>query len=276
VPGTPELANGVYTLAASGLELVIDPRRGGRALRFALDGQDALLSPDLASDHAPSSVWPVAVASKPSGRIPPIAEGPCAAAIENTTLVVSCDPEGYAGRLAQRYRLDAARRMVEVTYTLTNKEPITSRQHALELQRVPAAHGLTFFPSAQRLEPRSTLKLNVWQPLVWFSHDQSRGRADLEALAGAGESWLATVNHGLLLLRASTAEPGLISVRVRFDSATQQPQEVSLGVDGPTKPLEPGESQSWTARWYLRKLPSSIAIRAGNPELVGFGRGIIN
>jgi hypothetical protein len=233
--------------AGSGLELTIEPRSAGNARSFSLDGKNVLAG--LAGDPAE----------------------PFSAEVEGSTLVL----KNGSGTLTKRYRLDTARRCVELSYTLLNTGNDLLRPTVSDLQRVSSAGGLTFFPGEARLLPGSTLKLNVWQPLVWFSHEQGREPRSVEALVPSSEGWLATTRDGLLLVEAfgDVNQPTIV-VRSAYDAATKQRRWVEVGAQTRFE-LSPGASATWNVRWFLRQLPAGIVAKAGNPELVGFVRGII-
>lgn len=196
---------------------------------------------------------------------------PFSAELEGSTLVLKNAP----GTQFKRYRLDTARRAVELTYTFVNTGAEAIRPAPSEIHRVVSAGGLTFFPGEARLLPGSTLKLNVWQPFVWFSHDQSREPKAVEALVPSAEGWLATVRDGVLLVKTfGDVNKSTIVVRSAYDAETKQRPWVEVGAQTAFE-LLPGASATWNVRWFLRKLPASIAAKSGNPELVGFVRGII-
>lgn len=248
LPGTPELAkDGSYVFSGGGIELAVEPRFGGQASRLSLDGKSVLAAP------------------------PPPPAQPYNAELEGSTLVLKSSD---GGRIL-RYRLDTARRSVELTYSFINVSAEPLRGTASELHRVSSSGGLTFFPGEARLLPGSTLKLNVWQPLVWFAHEQSREPKLVEALVPSADGWLATVNDGVLLVKTfGEINKATIVVRSTYDAETRQRPWVELGAQTAFE-LAPGASTTWNVRWFLRRLPSSVVAKAGNPELVGFVRGVI-
>jgi hypothetical protein len=245
LPGTPDLnKDGQYVFTGGGIELVVDPRSGS-AVRLSLDGKNALVAPDGRPDDF-------------------------SAEIEGSSLVL----KGSAGR-TKRFRLDTARRAVEISYSLTNATPAALHGSALDLHRVPSDDGLTFFPGTPKLLPGSTLKLNVWQPVIWFSHEQAREPKTLEASVESSEGWVASVNEGLLLVKVcnDSSKPS-ISIASAYATETKQRPWVEIGVHSAVE-LSPGASATSTVRLFLRKLPSGITVKPGNQELVGFVRGVI-
>jgi hypothetical protein len=248
LPGTPDLTkDGLYVFVGGGIELAVDPR-SGTAVRLSLDGKGALIPLETDADNHFS------------------------AELEGSALVLK-NPDGA---LVKRFRLDTARRSVEVTYVVTNVGPRPVRSGALDSHRVASAGGLTFFPGTPVSLPGRTLRLNAWQSLVWFRHDQNREVLALEAHAESSEGWVATVNDGLLLVKAfgDTAKPTIV-IKSAYDAATKNHPWLQIDEQSAALELAPGASTTTSVRLFLRKLPSSIAAKAGNQELVGFVRGVI-
>ena len=143
--------------------------------------------------------------------------------------------------------------------------------------------GLLFFPTGQPSSTQSTLKLDARSPVTWFTFDANRQTAPVKAYADGHGGWLAQVSDDLVLVRAFTdSEPGArapgeaeIEILADYDLTTKQHRYVEVGLQGPYVELAPGASSSWTVRWFLRRLPAGISIKAGNAELLGFVRGVV-
>jgi hypothetical protein len=246
LPGTPDLGkDGLYVFTGGGIELSVEPR-SGTIVRLALDGKEALLAP----------------ATKPETY---------SAELEGSSLVLKSAETGSS----KRFRLDTARRSVEVSYTVANGTPGKLRADVADSHRLPSTAGLTFFPGAGKLLPGSTLKLNVWQPVVWFAHDQVWDTKTLDASVESSEGWVASVHDGLLLVKvvSDTTRP-VISLTVPYDAATKQRPFIEV-TERSSFDLAPGASATGNVRVFLRKLPPNLAPKSGNQELVGFVRGVI-
>lgn len=176
-------ADGRYSLAAGGLELVVDPKLDGDPVRLALDGEEALVGP-----FAPGAM---AYAAETDG---------------DSLKVLSPN-----GDRSVRYRLDRGRRSLELSYTLSNPSNAAKEVRALETRSLVPRSGLMF----------------------------------------SGETWSASVIDRLVFVEV-------------YVSAW--PEKVKL---------EPGGSNTWSARWLLRHLPAHIAVTPGNPELRAFIEGVI-
>lgn len=285
LPGTPDLQpDGSYLFTGGGLELLVDPKRGGRALRFALDGKNVLAGPELLPDRFGTTFWPSPQSDWTWPPPPEFDAKPYGAELEGSVLVLKSEPSAMLGlSVIKRYRLDTARRSVEVAYTLLNTGDRPRRVAPWEIHRLPKAGGLTFYPSGQKLYPQSTLKLNAWSPITWFVHDQHREPKQVKSFADGSEGWLAYAADGLLLVKSFGDTPeashapgeGEIEIYADYDATTKQHRYVELEQQGPYAELPAGGSTTWNVRWFLRKLPATIIAKSGNQELVGFVRGVI-
>ncbi len=285
LPGTPDLQpDGSYLFTGGGLELVVDPKRSGRALRFTLEGKNVLAGPELLPEAFGTTFWP-SPQSDWTWPPPPELDGkPYAAELEGSALVLKSENSPKLGlSIVKRYRLDTARRSVEVAYTLVNTSDRPRKVAPWEIHRVPTTGGLTFYPSAQKLYPQSTLKLNAWSPVTWFVHEQNRELKSVKSFADGAEGWLAYTADGLLLVKAFGDSPeaahapgeGEIEIYADYDVAAKQHRFVEVEQQGPYSEIPAGGASTWSVRWFLRKLPPTIAAKPGNQELVGFVRGVI-
>jgi hypothetical protein len=246
LPGTPDLTKeGLYSFTGGGLELLVDPRTGS-AVRLTLDGKDALIAPEPKPENYTT-------------------------VLEGSTLVL----KGAEGGMTKRFRLDTARRSVEITYTLVNSTSAPLRASVADVHRVASGTGLTFFAGTPKLLPGSTLKLNVWQPIIWFLHEQAREPKAVEATVESLEGWVASVNDGMVLVKVVTdAAHPVVSIASAYDTATKLHPWVEIGAKNSVDVL-PRASATCNVRLFLRKLPANLLMKPGNQELVGFVRGII-
>jgi hypothetical protein len=236
LPGTPEMApDGTYVFVGAGIELVVDPKREGNAARLSLDGKNVLAAPGGA-------------------------ETPYAAEIQGSTLLLK-SPDGTR---SLRYRLDTGRRSVEVSFTLSNTTSEVAHGRATESHAIALPGGLTFFPNPPQ------------QPLVWLPHQPPRSAPPLQTTLSAGQAWVANVGDGVLFVKAyADPSPTSLTITSAYDAKTKQRPWLEVGAQSSSFELPPGTFATWNVRWLLRHIPATIAPRAGNPELVGFVKGVI-
>lgn len=236
LPGTPDASSdGTYVFSAAGIELVVDPRRDGNAVRLSLEGKNVLASP------APGTTT-------------------YAAEVQGSSLLLK-SPDGA---LSKRYRLDIGRRAVEISYSLNNATSEPWQGQVSEAHELSLSSGLTFFPNPPQ------------QPLVWFVHQPLRAAPVVKATVGAGQSWIASVLEDVLFVRVyPNPSPTALTLASQYDAKTRERPWLETLAQSSTFELPPGTFATWNVRWLLRRLPSSITVRPGNPELVGFVKGVI-
>ncbi len=243
---------------------MVAPERLGRVLSLSLDGKNLLAGLEPSPASAAAETDKVTVAK-----------------LDGSTLVL----EGEASpglHVVKRYTLDGARRSLLVSYELTNRGQQAQRAAVAESQRVPGV-GVAFYPSTHRRYPQSTLKLDEAAPVTWFSPGENREERPVSAFADGTEGWLAYAHDELVLIRTFTDTPeerltpdrGEIEIGADYDAASRQHRSAELTVRGPYVEIAPGAGTSWSVRWLLRRLPPSVAAKAGNQQLVGFVRGVI-
>lgn len=243
LPGSPELlSSGIYMFAHGDLEAGVDARTG-QLVRFFLDGRPLL----LADEHADSAVK---------------------SEIEGSSLVVG------AGDASRRFRLDVMRRCLEVTDLLKNTTDKPLKLGPMLHHRVDAKGGLTFFTGAQL--PGQPLKLVQSKGVSWLVHEPSSNKIVTQGNVELSEAWIATVVGSTLVVETLVnAAKANANIAAAYDQASKSYQWVEIAEQLPMTWVEPGASISATFRLYARKLPPGIAIQAGNPELVGFVKGVI-
>jgi hypothetical protein len=259
LPGTPELAkDGSYTLTGRDIELVVDPRSGGIE-RLSLDGKSALFAAE-----------------------PNVDGGALKAELEGSSLLL----RSANGNASKRFRLDPPRRSVEITLTARNASANLGHMSIPDFHRVPSAGGLTFFPGKQLTLPLNAhpllgdvsarpLSLDVRQSMVWFPHDQNKTTSLGEAYCDASEGWIATVNDGLLLVKAFDESTSRVVIEAAYDSVAKRHTFIEISEQAQMLDVPAGATITRTVRFFLRKLPPDIAPKPGNQELVGFVRGVI-
>lgn len=276
LPGTPELTADGYRLAGGGLEVLLGKQLLWQVQSITLDGQSCLVPSDRLGVWAAAGSFEAFDAAHVAGR------ATYDVTVEGSTLLVQGGPEGGAFRSSKRYRLDTARRALEITFGFENtgSEPLqlTSEQYF----RVPSAGSLVFAPITKGSEgAKGTLKLHAWQSLLWFA-PASPIAADQWGNVQASDGWLAAVSGRSLLAATFTDAPKgeqghtlTLTTNVgRPNASAPTTDELRVSVGGRLL-LPPGAKLSFSTRWLVRQLPANIAIKPGNAELLGFARGVM-
>lgn len=234
-------SDGLYYFSTSGIELWVDPKQG-RVARLAWLGRDVL------------------GAEQPAGA-------PCDAETVDEELRLRPKAPGKGVTEWSSYRLNTSLSRIEVrraAYRVDSAKETYRPRHVLRVR----GNGLTLFPSVEK-SPASPLLLGAGA--LWLVHDAASPTA---VDAETSEAWIATVVDRLLLVRVLFDRVSKIEVLADIRPGNKQ-RFVDVAVEPPSVELPPDLPSSDYEFWYVREVPESIKVVPGNPELVGFIKGII-
>jgi hypothetical protein len=269
-----------YVWRFAELELVVDPRRGGRVMQYGLQGRNVLAGPEVVQDgdtvmqnNFGSTLW---TSPQSDWGWPPEVAIDSAAYQDSVTgdvLTLESQPGekmGYA--VTKRIWADVARQRVSFDYRLNNVSA-TRPAAPWEVTRV-AKRGLLFFPAASGpLEP-STLGSELVDDVAWIDIDRVPP-GDAKLFQDGAEGWLAYVDDDLVLIKTfenvarSEQAPGESEIEIYVSGECRY---IEIEQQGPLALPSPGAPSSWRVDWYLRRRPAEVDARLGNAELVRWVR----
>ncbi|HET9958409.1 MAG TPA: hypothetical protein VFQ61_28130 [Polyangiaceae bacterium] len=253
------------------------PGVAGRITRVSLGGLELLTGPEIDPGNygstfwtSPQSDWPIwpppAGIDRAAFAVRELVNG---FELSGPPLDDAALPKLNGLSLTKRFRADLDRRAIHAEYELTNHANVARSTAAWEITRVPAG-GLTFY-AADSLPftppERAAISFSQGAGCLWYTHSIR----DVKAKAnGDGKGWVAHVTReGLLLVKVfpdlspAQAAPGEGEVEIYAD-----PTYVEVENQGPFSTIPPGGRTTLRVHWYVRRLPSNVTIRAGNPQLV--------
>jgi hypothetical protein len=131
---------------------------------------------------------------------------------------------------------------------------------------VPNAEGLIFFEAVDSIWPAGLMTFTEANGASWYATDDAQQNRKINA---DGKGWLAFAGNGLLLvkafddLKAGEPAPGEAEIQVYVNRGKSF---IELESQGAYKLLQPGESLSWTVRWFLTPAtetqPSASLVKA--------------
>jgi hypothetical protein len=268
-----------YRIELGPYALEIDAEDGARVVRFSLDGQNALVEREQSPEAYGSSFWP---SPQSDWQWPPPFEFALlpwhATVSEAGELVLRSGTNQKLGLAAeQRVFAEPEHDCFAFVYTLVNRGTAPRKVAPWQNSRVRPG-GLTFYPSAERTLPQSTLELAPNDGIVWFLHDPATMKRSGKAFGDASEGWLAQVDGRLLFLKLfpdvpkERQAPGEAEIEIYVHETGRF---VEMEQQGAYAELAPGSTSSWTVRWLLRRLPDGLEAKPGSVELVRFVRGVI-
>lgn len=267
--------NGKHALEFDDVYFEVDPKVGGRVTSFSIGGFDVLSGSDVDADSYGSTFW---TSPQSDWGWPPPAEldrAPYSLVADRDTLTLTGAPNLALGvRVTKQFSADRVRGAIALKYVIHNLSNTPKRYAPWEVSRVHS-RGLTFFPTG----PLSTGPLRVERLGVgtWFAHDpEALDEVGQKSFAGGTHGFLAHTARGLIYIKSFTdvppelRAPGEAEIEIYANN-----RYVEVEVQGPYSVIDPGESVSWTVRWYLRKLPPDIVPFPGNAELLSFAAGVV-
>jgi hypothetical protein len=286
----------------------VDGAGGARVTSFSLGGENILTGPEVNALNFGSTFWtspqeqwgwppPVEIDSEPYAARA-LADGDPAGGDGGAAISFVGRPDPKLGIAATKtFSVDAERAVVTIAYALTNLSPEARTVAPWEISR-HRTNGLTFFPidiartsgtSARGaatamdapaiVDPKSNLAVTEQAGAIWFDYDAAAITDHQKLFARGAEGWIAhaDVARRLLLVKTfpqidpSEVAPGEAAIEVYAD-----PNHTYVEVEqqGAYRRLDPGQRLDWIVTWCLRRLPTSVSLRAGNPELVAASRSI--
>jgi len=111
----------------------------------------------------------------------------------------------------------------------------------------------------------------------WFAFDSSRigGKEMGKLFAEGSEGWIANINKNYVFIKKfqdigkEEIAPGEGEIEIWADLGSDF---MEMEQQGPYVKLSPGQKTDWEVKWILRKIPDSIELKEGNPEIVQFIR----
>lgn len=276
----PTSSSAGYVWSFGDLELIVDPRRGGRVIGYSLQGQNVLTGPEVvqAGDAVMQNNFGSTLWTSPQsdwGWPPEVAIDSAAYqdSVAGDLLTLESRPGekvGYA--VSKNIRVDAARQRVSFDYRLINVSA-TRPAAPWEVSRV-AKRGLVFFPAASApLEP-STLGSELVDGVAWIDIDRVPP-GDAKLFQDGSEGWLAYAQGDLVLIKTfenvarDEQAPGESEVEIYVSGEYGY---IEIEQQGRLQTLAPGAASSWRVDWYLRRRPAELDARLGNAELVRWVR----
>jgi hypothetical protein len=270
-------ASAVHVLEVDDVRFAFDPRIGGRVVSFGFDGVEVLAGRDVDPKNFGSTLW---TSPQAAWGWPPPAEfdeAPYAVGVEGGAVTMTGPASERLGvRLVKRFSVDRARGCILLEYAVENVGDAAVKCALWEVSRVPS-RGLTFYRTG--VSSGGSLRVDHRAGGTWYAHDPA-------TLSGVGEKTYGDAAAGFVAHVPDGGHMLFVKGFVDLAPERQAPGEgeveiygndryVEVEVQGPYATIAPGAwSERWVVRWYLRKIPSTVAPSLGDPELLAFAASI--
>jgi hypothetical protein len=278
----PTVSGTVYTFTVGSTVFAVDAAKAGRIVTFSLAGKNILTAAKNSQDNNwGSTFWP---SPQSAWNWPPPAEldpGPYTALLCGATVIMTSQTSALLGlSVTKQFTVDAVTGVVTIQYGLVNHGNQARSVAPWEITRV-AAGGLTFFPMGEGSPtqgPQALLNLQIAAGVAWFAYDAAAVTAEQKVFADGHEGWIAHVDGNLVLVKAfsdtpaAQAAPGEAEIELYTDAAHTY---IEVENQGAYVSVAPGETSTWTVRWFLRQLDATVSVQPGSPDLLTLVRGLV-
>lgn len=246
-----------YLLESKDLSMTIDASAGAKILSFKHKDVE-IISQSPIREAFGSTFW---TSPQHEWNWPPVSEYdklPYTVEQTETSLVMTSQvSQKHKYRIRKEFRIDAEDNAMVVTYSIINESEDTRSVAPWEITRVPN-EGLIFFDAtSEDITPEGLIPFTQEHGVSWYQTDTHSGNRKINA---DGKGWLAyAANNGLLVkkfqdLEASQPAPAEAEIQIYVNSGKTY---IELENQGAYTELSPGESLSYTVRWYL--IPANCA-----------------
>lgn len=250
-PETPSAA-GRYSLSCGHVSMEIDAARGGRILSLKYDDRE-VLSQLRWPESFGSTFW---TSPQKEWNWPPVKEfdkGAYVVEQDGPLLRMTSDvSERLKCRVRKTFAADETDGSIVVTYSITNEGSEPRKVAPWEVTRVENEGGMIFFDApADSIWPGGLMDFKSAQGASWYQADERNENRKVNA---DGKGWLAYTAKGLLLVKRfddlspEQPAPGEAEIQIYVNRGRTY---IELESQGAYQQLQPGESLSWTVRWYL-------------------------
>jgi len=242
---------GKYSLVAGDVTMTIDANGGGKIL--SLKYKDAeVINQSRWPESFGSTFW---TSPQKEWNWPPVPEfdkRPYTVEREKPSLVMTSEvSEKLKCRVRKAFAVDEQAGAIDITYSIINEGDDTRSVAPWEITRVPN-DGLIFFDApVEKITPQGLMAFKPEYGAAWYQPDEAQQNRKVNA---DGKGWLAYANKGLLLVKkfqdldASQPAPDEAEIQVYVNRGKTY---IELESQGVYTSLKPGESLSWTVRWFL-------------------------
>lgn len=274
---SPIEVNGVYSLVVGNVEMQVNPSIGGRITSLKLDGQEFLTGKEVNDVNWGSTLWP-SPQSVWSWPPPPVLDSePYSVAVNGNVLKMVSQKDPKLGLVVTKeFSGDSNEGSFTLKYSITNRADTAQKVAPWEVTRV-RTHGLVFFPFGEGERRGGLLPFLVEKDgISWFQYEEDKlpVKGDRQIYSDGSGGWMAQINDRILLVKkfpdVSFEENAPKEGEIELYASPVVPGKsyVEIEHQGPYEEMQPGETSTWQITWYLRKLPDSIEVKAGNTKLV--------
>lgn len=269
----------IYELKAANLILKVDGNKGGRIISLKIAETEVLSSSKVHPENYGSTLWISPQSNWGWPPYPVLDILPYRVSQTNKTISLQSMADSLSGCTIKKViSANASDTSITILYTILNTSKTEKKIAPWEVTRVPTG-GLTFFPSGDLNGFReSNLVSNDIKGIRWISYNKNTITAGQKMFHDGAEGWLAHVNAGILFVKQFPDNPALAAAPKEAEVeiyVNDLRSYIELENQGKYRALKPGEKLEWQVKWFVRKVPNSIAVVEASDQLIKYVRDIV-
>ena len=274
-------SDSLHTISLGEYQATIDAQASARVISFQYQGQEVLTGKEVHPFNYGSTLWP---SPQSEWHWPPPVQldgEPYGFVQEAEKLVFISKKDIHTGlQFSKKYHFEESDSSFVLEYSVKNLND--SARHAALWEVTRSVGGLSFFPKAEEsagIKSFAPLKsVTTVDDIIWYRFNRDSVDRAQKLYENGSEGWLAHIRGRLIFVKKfgdtskSDLPPGQGEVEIYVHKDASY---IELENHGKYVLLQPGESMSYTVKWYMRPLPEDLEIRAGNRQLTDLVRKII-
>ena len=245
------LAEQKYAITVGDVVMTIDGGGGGKILSLKYKDNE-VINQSRWPESFGSTFWTSPQKEWNWPPVPELDKRPYTIDQESPTLVMTSEvSEKLKYKVRKEFATDTKNGAFVITYSITNEADETRSVAPWEITRVPNAGVIFFDAPVEGITPAGLMDFKAEHGVAWYTADEAPQNRKVNA---DGKGWLAYANNGLLLvkafqdLEASQPAPGEAEIQVYMNRGKTY---IELESQGAYTALKPGETLSWTVKWFL-------------------------
>jgi hypothetical protein len=283
---------GVYKMDFGATHVEVDPTQGARVSALAVGGSALLATSDVTGTtiNWGSTFWPSPQSWSwpPSSSIPAIDPNayacPSSDSMQLTMTSAANTGSGPKMQVTKKFYADLAKQAVVIDYTLKNTGTSAAMVAPWEISRIPPG-CLTFYPGtapstrAGAVGPLPAFTQDA-SDVVWYQQSMT-DTVQYKLFDDGKNGWLATVTGNDVFVKQFIDVPSAqqfsneAEIEIYSSGVTGGKGYVEMEEQGPLQNLAAGMSYTWTVKWYVRALPSTVTVGVSSASLVSYVQSLL-
>lgn len=269
------LGNGKFTFSFNGIYVEIDSTVGGRVTQLSMDSTQLFTSNKINDVNYGSTFWP---SPQSMWSWPPLAtldSKPYIGGIKGDSLVLSSAKDSLTGLVVTKsFSVNTTKNYIQVIYTVENQSGAEKKVAPWEITRM-YPNGLTVYPSGDKTYTKNGDLAKLIKDTLshsWFQYNSVTIPTGVPKLFDDGKNgWLAQVTGNVLFVKtfADVAVNEFAPKESEIELYTNPDKSyIEVEQQGAYLNLASGAKKSWTVKWFVKKIPSTVEVKTGSQALI--------